>query len=132
MSGFVPYSGRPETVEIATKASTQYDVGDPLYNDGTNEVPAVSTTDKVSYVAAEAKSSSDATTGKISVYKVKGHQFRAPVTTGTPTAAYEGRLVDLDDADGVNVSATTEKCVRIDKYLSDTEVVVSFDTGKNT
>lgn len=132
MSGFYPVSGRIETTQIATKASTAYDVGDPLYNNGTNEIPAVSTTDKVSYVAAEAKASGDASTDKITVWKVKDCVFRAPVTTGTPTAAYEGRMVDLDDADGVNVSATTEKVVRIERFVSATEVDVSFDTGKNT
>lgn len=132
MSGFAPVSGRIETTTIATKASTAYAVGDVLYNDGTNEIPAVSSTDKVSYIAAEAKSSSLATTTPITVWKVKDCVFRAPVTTGTLTAAYEGRVCDLDDADGIDIDSTTEKCVRIEKFINSSVAHVSFDTGKNT
>lgn len=132
MSGFVPVSGRIETTEITTKASTAYAVGDVLYNDGTNEIPAVSTTDKVSYVAAEDKASTDTTTGKILVWKVKDCVFRAPVSTGTLTAAYEGRVCDLDDADGIDIDSTTESCVRIEKFITSSVAHVSFDTGKNT
>jgi hypothetical protein len=55
-------------------------------------------------------------------------EFDMPVESGTPTQAYEGRFVDLNSEDGVNVDAQIVKCFKITRFISATVVRGKFVT----
>lgn len=121
-------SGRWTTIKVASKASTDYDIGDILYDDGTNPVPGKKTSGNVMGICITDKPSTDATTGDIyiKVPKDRSATFYAAVT-GTFTKACEGRFYDLSDELTVNTAATTYKVVRCVKYLSSTSGLFSIN-----
>jgi len=123
-----PYSGRWATQWQASKASTDYDVGDILANDATNNVLATSSSTNNIGICKTDKPSTDATTGKIGMWvpKDKSASFVA-VVTGTFTAADEGSYYDLSDELTVNTAANTYKTVKCVKYLTSTKGVFSFN-----
>ena len=53
-------------------------------------------------------------------------EFEFPVESGTPTQAYEGRRVDLNSEDGINVDAQIVKLVEITRFISATIVRGKF------
>lgn len=133
MSLFIPADNKWSTRPFASKTTTLYEVGDPIYNDGTNNIAAVSTTDKVIGICAEAKLAATATTANLLMWVPNGDAtFYAPVTTGTLAKDDEGQSFDLTDKDGIDVSASTESVVRLVKFISTSEGIWTFDTGKNT
>jgi hypothetical protein len=120
--------GRWTTIKVASAASTDYDIGDILYDDGTNPVLGTTTSGNVMGICITDKPSTDATTGDIyiKVPKDRSATFYAAVT-GTFTKACEGRFYDLSDELTVNTAATTYKVVRCVKYLSSTSGLFSIN-----
>lgn len=120
---FAPFRGPWTSRHYRTKASTAYAVGDVVYSDATDIIPAVSTTEDILGVVEEAKASTDTSNARIKVRIPKDVMtctMLGDVGTGTLTAAYEGRLCDLKDKDEVDITATTESCLRIQKFHSAT------------
>ena len=131
---FVPIKGDWTFKRIPTKASTAYAVGEVVYSDGTDIIPAVATTEDILGIVMEAKASA-ANTNPISVAIPVSNKSlaSASVGTGTPTAAFVGRLCDLDNSTptlDLDVSTTTESCCRIEQFVSATKVYVSFSPTK--
>jgi len=97
--------------------------GAVVYSDGTDIIPAVATTEDILGIVDQTKAASDATTGKIKVL-VPGDSsaiMEGTVGNGTLTAAYNGRLCDLDNSapsTAVDIDTTTESCLRIEGMLS--------------
>lgn len=122
------YSGNWGTIAVASKAATDYDVGDLLYDDGTNPVLGTSSSKTLMGICKSDKPSTDATTGTIyiSVPKDRSATFTA-VVTGTLTKAMEGKYLDLSDEVTVNAAGTTNKPVRCVKFLSATLGVFSIN-----
>lgn len=130
-----PYSGKWTNKRYATKASTAYTANNVVYTDGTNVLHMVATGEDCLGILQEAKASSDTSTSKITV-RVPADSSATMVIdvgTGTPTAAFEGRLCDPDDSNPstqVDVSTTTESTYRIEKFISSSKVVVSLSPTK--
>lgn len=132
---FRPHRGRWISKHYATKASTAYAKGAVVYDDGTNIIPAVATSEDILGIVDETKASSDTTTGRIKILVPSSPSCTAlaDVGTGTATAAYEGLLCDLDDTNpstSLDITTTTESCCRIEKFHSASVVEVSFSPTK--
>lgn len=56
-------------------------------------------------------------------------EFEATVDSGTPASTMVGLRFDLNDEDGIKVSATLQKCFQITQYLSSTLVRGKFVTS---
>ena len=130
-----PAQGRWTSRYYAKLASTAYTKGGMVYSDGTNVLPAVATTEDILGIVDESVTTADATTKRLKVLVPSSPSCTATVLvgTGTPTIASEGLLCDLDDTaptTSVDVSTTTESCCRIEKFISATEVEVSFSPTK--
>lgn len=123
-----PYGGRWGTIKVASKASTDYDIGDIIENDGTNPILGTTTSKNIMGICKTDKSSTDATTDAIYLHvpKDRSATFLAAVT-GTFTKAYEGRYFDLSDELTVATSGTTYKVVRCVKFINSTTGVFSIN-----
>lgn len=131
---FIPYSGRWTNRRVRTKSSTAYVVNSVVYSDGTDVIPGVATTEDILGITREAKASAS-NNNPITIAVPTGESCTAvaDVGTGTATSAYEGRLCDLDDsnpATSLDISTSTEGCVRIIKALSSSKALVSFMAQK--
>ena len=133
---FVPARGRWTAKRYRTKASTAYAIGEIVYSDGTDIIPAVSTTEDVLGIVMEAKAVGDATTAPIVVMVPDSYATsfaKVDVGTGTLTAAYEGRLCDPDGTSPktkITIDASTESAFRIEKFLTASLALVSFTPTK--
>jgi len=133
MSDFKPANGKWFTRAFASKTGTLYEVGDPIYNDGTNNIAVVSTSDKALGICAQAKLAATADTSDLLMWVPdNAATFEAPVTTGAIAKDDEGQSFDFTDKDGVDATGTTENVVRLVKFLTTTKGIFTFDTGKNT
>lgn len=123
-----PYSGRWGTSWQASKTAIDYDIGDLLMNDGTNNILATSSAGNLVGICVVDKPSTDTGVQKImiKVPKDRSATFLAAVT-GTFTAADEGSYFDLSDELTVNTGATTYKVVRCVKYINATTGVFAFN-----
>lgn len=123
-----PYGGRWGIIKVASKASTDYDIGDILSDDATNPVLGSGSSTNIMGFCVTDKPSSDTTTGDIyiKVPKDRSATFLAAVT-GTFTKAYEGRYFDLSDELTVDTAATTHKVVRCVKFINSTTGVFSIN-----
>ena len=118
---FEPAQGRWVNQKIPTKAQVTYTAGMMVYNDATNNVPAVDATQQnVRGILLEAKASS-ATTTSIHARVPSGTDctFYADMESGeTITKANEGTPFDFADG-GLTVStASTYDAVTLIKYLT--------------
>lgn len=128
---FRPARGRWTNKYYATKTQTAYALGSVVYTDGTNVIPAVATTEDILGIVDEVKSASDTGTQRIKILVPSDSSCTAlaDVGTGTATAAYEGRLCDLDDtapSTSLDISTSTEGCCRVEKFHTASQVEVSF------
>lgn len=131
MAAPFPTRGDWTSRQIPTKASTTYLQGQFLYDDGTDIVPAVSTTENIYGITMQAKASA-ANTNPLSVLIPRSPecQFYSDVS-GTLTAAMVGRTFDLLDSQTVNQAATTYKPVVCAKFISATagEFSINYTKG---
>lgn len=123
-----PAKGEWTSKHYRTKASTQYTKGMMVANDGTDIVPATAASNSILGIVDQQKDSSDATNDRIKVLVPVGESATAEidVSTGSATAALEGRTFDLTDANGVNVTASVQSPVRLEKFLSATKAEFRF------
>lgn len=120
---FRPQRGSWTSRHYRTKASTAYAKGSVVYSDGTDIIPAVATTEDILGIVEETKAATDTSTARIKVRVPRGPEctMLGDVGNGTLTAAYEGRLCDLDNtnpATSVDIETTTESCLRIEKFVT--------------
>lgn len=122
------FNGRWGTEWQASKASTDYDIGDLIANDDTNNVLATSSTKNIVGICVSDKPSTDATTAAIAIKVPKDRSATFVCTvTGTFTKADEGSYFDLSDELTVNTGATTYKVVRCVKYINSTTGVFAIN-----
>ncbi len=104
---------------MRSKASVDYDKGDFLASDGTDIVLGTSSSTNIVGICDTDKPSTDATNGRIKVFVPKNKSATLEAsTTGTFTAALEGRRVDLSDETVVAVTASTYKVLEVVKCLA--------------
>ena len=117
-----PAKGEWGMIKVASKASTDYDIGDMLFTDGTNPVLGTSSAKTLMGICATDKPSTDTTAGDIFIMvpKDRSATFVATVT-GTLTKAMEGVYMDLSNETTINAAGTTNKPVRCVKFISATE-----------
>lgn len=122
------YSGRWGTIKVASKTTTDYNIGGAQYDDGTNIVPATTTSTNFAGICVTDKTASVATTADIylKVPKDRNATFVATVT-GTFTKADEGQYMDLYDENTISADAHTYKPVRCVKYINSTTGVFSVN-----
>ena len=119
------------TEEVASsKTTTAYAVGEFVYDDGTNLIPATSSTKKIYGICQTLKAVGTADTSNIYIRKPKERSctFRATVTN-TLTKAMEGKAMDLASSTTVNATGTSCLPVRCVKFISATEGVFEFNDG---
>lgn len=128
-SMFQPGPGNWAYIHIPSKASTEYENGDLLQNDGTDNIPATSTSTNHVGICLDDKSSSDTTTDKIlvAVPRDASAQCLADVS-GTLTAAMVGRYFDLVDSETVNQAASAVDAVQLTKFISATKGLFWINT----
>ncbi len=118
---------------VSSKASTEYTQASLLYNDGTNTVPAVATTERVSGICQTAKSSSDSSTDPVKYLTSRelDAPFEMTVGTGTISKSDEGKSFDLKSSTEVDATANSHQPVTLYKYLSSTKglFVINYDKG---
>lgn len=104
-----------------TKASTAYAKGDFLMSDATDIIVGTSAATNLVGICDTTKAAADTGTGRVKVLcpRDKSATLEA-ATTGTFTAALEGRRVDLSDGTTVAVTSTTYKVLTVVKFLSST------------
>lgn len=56
-------------------------------------------------------------------------EFKATVDTGTAVQSMLGKKFDLNDHNGVNLNSTLQKCFKVTKIISTTEVLGEFDVS---
>uniref|UniRef100_A0A6M3LIC1 Head decoration protein n=1 Tax=viral metagenome TaxID=1070528 RepID=A0A6M3LIC1_9ZZZZ len=123
-----PYSGRWGTEWQASKTAVDYDPGDLIANDATNNILATSTTTNLVGINKIDKPSTDTGVQAIPLWVPKDRSATFACTvTGTFTAADEGSYFDLSDHVTVNTAASTYKVVRCVKYLTSTLGVFCFN-----
>ena len=134
MSNVIPASTKQwKANSVASKASTAYTQASLLYNDGTNTVPAVAATERISGICQEAKASTDATTSSINYLTAREPDapFEMKVGTGTISKTDEGLSFDLKNSTEVDATATSHQAVTLYKYLSSTKglFIINYDKG---
>jgi len=122
------FNGAWTTQWQSSKTAIDYDIGDLIANDATNNVLATSSTINIVGICVSDKPSTDTSTDKIAlkVPKDSSATFVA-VVTGTFTAADEGSYFDLSDHLTVNTAASTYKVVKCVKYINSTTGVFSIN-----
>jgi|TARA_Y100000310_G_scaffold140332_2_gene139711 hypothetical protein len=128
---FKPLGGSWTSKYYATKTAVLYSPGMVVYSDGTNIIPAVAATEDILGIVDEEKLAADTSTKRIKILVPRDSSalMEGDVGTGTPTAANEGILCDLDDtypSTKVDVSSTTESCLRLEKFISSTVCLFSI------
>jgi len=127
---FTPASRDWSNIKLPTKLNTTYTKGMFVYHDGTDLVPATTTTQSnVVGILAESKASA-ANTNKIAVIvpNSPNAKFFADGGSGTLTAAQEGALFDF--ASGgltIDQAASTYDTVQLVKYISATKGVFKLN-----
>lgn len=131
---FVQGTGDWTVVRTPTKASTTYTAGMLIYNDGTNDVPAATTTQQnIRGIALESKASTSATT-HISIAAPRGADctFYADMVSGETLAATDpGKPMDISST-ALTVSTTsTYDTLTLVKYISSTQGMfkLNYTTG---
>jgi len=119
-------TGRPNLFPLKNVITTDYNLGDLVYSNGSSGfIPADATSGDHYGIAAEELPSTDdryTTVGEISVDLLSpGDLVRCDDVDGTLTAAMEGTTMDLSNAESVNAAATSKNVVTLVKYISATE-----------
>jgi hypothetical protein len=118
-----------KTNKVSSKTLTAYVNGELLYNDGTNTIPATTTTERLVGICQDTKAVTDAATTAVhySVPREPFAPFEMTVGTGTIVKTDEGKPFDLASSTTVNASATTYKPVKLYKFLTTTKGLFTFN-----
>jgi hypothetical protein len=130
------HSGREEIQPYTAPASTAFDFNDVVYLNSSGVLAkATGTTPRSQIVGliqrTIASTDSDYASAKTVPVLVPSEEtiFEATVDTGTLTTAMRGGDYDLNDEDGINVTANVQRAVKIVKYLSTSKALIKFVTG---
>jgi hypothetical protein len=122
---FLRISGKPRLQWYPKAASTDFNVGDLVYPNGSGAIiPADSTSGNHLGVALKAVASTDddyASTTLVPIDEVGEDDIFEATVTGTLTTAMVGNFYDLSNAYTVNVGATSKKVVRCVGFISATK-----------
>ena len=131
---FQPADGNWTSKYLPTKASTAYAVGELLQNDGTDNIVATTASTRHVGIVDQAKSASDATTGKIKVLVPRSPQAKmyGDVGSGTPAVANIGKRCDLATASTVAWGTDTHHQLVIEGYISATRGLFSLNSMNET
>lgn len=126
---FTPYTGDWKSQYIPTKASTTYTAGMILYNDGTDNVVATTSSTANWCIAAQDKASA-ANTNSIKVWVPASPNctFLGDVGSGTPAVANFGATCDIASGGLTSAEGTdTHHQLIKDKYISATVRAYKFN-----
>lgn len=121
---FRPSGGSWTTRHYRSKASTTYTKGTLISFDGTELVPATSSSGNIVGIIDKTKASSDTSNDRIPVKVPRGRgcTMICDDVSGTATAQKEGKNCDVgSDAGKADLAATTYKVLRLEKFISATE-----------
>lgn len=126
--------GEPNIAPYKKKASTAFAKGDLCVLDANglvDKATATTTRPEVIGVIQRDVLSTDsdyAENSFVAIDVVEPGQpvWEVDVSTGTPAQTDVGEVVELDDADSIDVVATTVPVVKVEKIISSTKVLVSF------
>lgn len=129
MANYVlPKQGVFTNTTIPSKSSTAYVEGELLYNDGTNDIPATTTTQVIRSITREAKTSASNTNPiNVCIPRDVNAWFEMVVGTGTIAAADVGKSYDLASSTTVNASSQTYNPVTLQKFLTTTKGLFSIN-----
>jgi hypothetical protein len=133
---FMRETGRPNLYPLTNATSTEYNLGDLIYANGSGAfIPADATSGDHFGIAAESIASTDdryTTAGEIMVdLLMPGDLVRCNDVDGTLAASDEGTTMDLSNAESVNAGATSKKVVTLVKYISATEGIFMVNALAN-
>jgi len=117
-------------VKLPTKTTTAYVVGGFVYNDGTNNVPATTTTQgNVVGICQEAKAVGDTGTQDLHILvpNSPNSTFKGTVT-GTLTKAMEGQQFDFASDVAIAQATSTYDTVTLVKFINATTGVFKLNT----
>lgn len=133
VSNFVRYRGQTKFGTVRIAASVAAEEGSILYPDGSGTYALATATKGDNFVIYRGQTilSTDSDYASIKDVKVEiplnnDVEWLATVGTGSATAAMEGTYKDLKDSKSIDVTASAKKVVFIKKFLSSTQVVVTF------
>lgn len=128
--------GAPNIKPFKKKASTAFSWGDPVYvdSDGYLDLAVAATAaSAIVGVILETVASTDsdyASTRMVAVDVPRkgdnGDLFRAQVGTGTAAQTNVGETHDLTSGSKVDLNATSTNVIKVQRFLTTTEVLVSF------
>jgi hypothetical protein len=128
---FTPYKGTWTSMYIPKKASTTYTAGTILYNDGTDNVTATTTSATNWCICQESYASSDTTTSYIKVMVPRSLNtctMLGDIGSGTPAVANIGKMCDIASGGATTAHATdTHHQLRIVGYKSATVGEYAFN-----
>jgi hypothetical protein len=127
---FTPASRDWSMVKLPTKTTTAYVPGGFVYSDGTNVVPATTSTQgNVIGICQESKLVGDAGTQDVHILVPNSPNatFRGPAT-GTLTKPMEGLQFDFASDVAIAQAASTYDTVTLVKFISATEGVFKLNT----
>lgn len=124
-----PGRGRWTSFHYRSKPSTTYTAETLVASDGTDIIPATSSSVNLLGILSESKASSDTSTARLKVLVPSDKTATAIISigTGTATSAMEGRRFDLTNSAGVDVTASTNDPVTMVKFISTAECEFLFN-----
>jgi hypothetical protein len=134
MANYVlPKRGIWTNVVIPTKAATDYVEGEWVYNDGTNDIPATTSSQVLRGIVVQAKASASNVNPIVIRVPVSADATFQMVATGTLTAAGVGLNYDLATSTSVAQGTTTYKPVKLVKFITSAlgEFALNYAFGVN-
>lgn len=118
---------------IPTKSGTTYVAGELVYNDGTDTIPATTTTEVLGGYVVQGKAAAGNTNPiVIRVPKSVDATVYMDVGNGTLTADDVGKSFDLSTSTTVNVEAQNENAVTLVRFISSTRGEFKFNYQQGT
>ena len=124
---FKQISGEENVLPYTAPASTAFNRGDVVTNNGSGKLAKATATtvrEEILGVIGQTIASTDADYASDKTVPVTTPsdeaEFEVDVTTGTLTSAMVGERYDLDDEAGIDVTAQTHKHVEITRFISGT------------
>ena len=131
---FSPYTGQWTKIRIPTKSTTTYTAGTLLYNDGTDNVVATTTSTKHIGICAEDKTSAS-NTNPITVLVPRSPEctMRGDIGSGTAAVANIGKTCDIYSGGASAAWGTdTHHQLTIMGYISATEGEFALNSLQQT
>ncbi len=131
----------PETAKdwknskVASKTLTAYAQGEWLTNDGTNTIPATTTTKRLDGICQDAKLVTDSAVTPVNCLVPRSPNAGVIMDVGTGAIAKddEGQAFDLATSTTINASSSTYSPLKLVKFLTTTKgvFVPNYEIGVN-